>query len=370
MRRFLTLPIEWFVLLIPLVITITGVITIYTISYQDHQSSLALTQGIYALIGIVVMLIMMFSDYRFLASIARILFVFGIILLIPLMPALAPNLPFVVKIYGAYRWINLGFFQLQPAEVFKLIAAVFAAALLAPQLNVFRWKGAIIYLLLCSVPLGLILLQPDLGTAMVVLIIFAALFLTAKPPIRIVLPILALLLISAPLAWHNLKPYQKSRIEIFLNPSSDPQGEGYNINQSLIAVGSGGLTGRGFGQGSQTVLNFLPVAHTDFIFAGFAEATGFVGSIVLLLLYTLLVARIIVIARESTDRFGTLLALAIAVKFMFQVLVNIGMNVGLLPVTGIPLPFMSYGGTALIIDFLSIGILESIYIRHKKIVFH
>lgn len=370
MRRFLSLPIEWFVLLIPLVITINGIITIYTISYQDHQSSLALTQGVYALIGMVVMLVMMFSDYRFLASISRILFVIGIILLVPLIPFLAPKLPFVLKIYGAYRWINLGFFQLQPAEVFKLIAAIFASAWLAPQLNLFRWKGAVIYLLLCLIPLGLILLQPDLGTAMVVLIVFTAIFLTAKPPIRVVLPIIALLLISAPIAWHNLKPYQKSRIEIFINPSSDPQGEGYNVRQSLIAVGSGGLLGRGFGQGSQTVLNFLPVAHTDFIFAGFAEATGFIGSIVLLLLYTLLIARIVVIARESTDRFGTLLAFAIAIKLMFQVLVNVGMNLGLLPVTGIPLPFMSYGGTALIIDFLSIGILESIYIRHKKIVFH
>ncbi|MEX0594761.1 MAG: FtsW/RodA/SpoVE family cell cycle protein, partial [Patescibacteria group bacterium] len=168
---------------------------------------------------------------------------------------------------------------------------------------------------------------------------------------------------------HNLQPYQQQRIETFLNPASDPLGEGYNVIQSLIAVGSGGLSGQGFGQGSQTVLNFLPVPHADFIYAGYAEATGFIGSSILLILYVILVFRAITIARDSTDPFGQLLALGIATKFFFQTAVHIGMNVGLLPVTGIPLPFMSYGGTALIVDMALIGILESIAIRHKKIVF-
>ena len=167
----------------------------------------------------------------------------------------------------------------------------------------------------------------------------------------------------------NLQGYQKSRIETFLNPASDPLGEGYNVQQSLIAVGSGGLTGRGFGQGSQTVLNFLPVPHADFIYAGYAEATGFIGSSVLLLLYVVLVFRALSIARDSNDPFGQLIAIGIATKFFFQVTIHLGMNVGLLPVTGIPLPFMSYGGTALIIDMALIGVLESIAIRHKKVVF-
>ena len=369
MRRFLSLPVDWTLLFIPVLLVITGIITIYTITFSQYQASLAINQLTFGVLGLIALVGFMFSDYRFLGSISKILFVVGLLLLLPLLPFWASDLPFVLKVYGAHRWLDFGPLQLQPAEVFKLIAAIFGAKYLAEKIGRLRYQQAAIFISISLVSFGLVLLQPDLGTASVLLVVFAALFLATKPSSRTVLLLLALAAVAMPILWSNLKPYQKNRVETFLNPASDPQGEGYNVRQSLIAVGSGGLMGRGFGQGSQTVLNFLPVPHADFIFAGFAEATGFIGSAILIILYAILVLRAISIARLSLDPFGQLLAIAIAAKFLFQSVVHIGMNIGLLPVTGIPLPFMSYGGTALIIDLASIGILESIYIRHKKFFF-
>lgn len=369
MRRFLSVPIDWFLLLIPVLLVAMGIVTIYTITFTQHHAALAVDQAIYAGLGLVMMLVFMFSDYRFLGSISGLLYVGGIVLLIPLLPFLAPKLPFVLKVFGAYRWLNFGIFQLQPAEVFKLIAAIVAGKYLSNAIGAINWRKLLGYFLLISLPIGLILLQPDLGTTAVVLTIFLGVFLAARPTGRVIALALVTLLIGAGVAWFSLQPYQKQRLETFLNPTADPQGQGYNVRQALIAVGSGGLTGRGFGQGSQTVLNFLPVAHADFIFAGYAEATGFVGSGALLILYIVLLYRVIAVARASVDPFGQLVAIGIGVKILFQATVHIGMNVGLLPVTGIPLPFLSYGGTALVIDLASIGILQSIYIRHKKTLF-
>jgi rod shape determining protein RodA len=370
MRRFWSLPIEWFVLLIPIVLTITGIITIYTITFHQYGNRLAIDQGVFALVAILAMVVMMSIDYRALRSFNVLLFVIGILLLVPLLPFLAPSLPFVLKVFGAYRWLDFGFFQLQPSEVFKLIGAVTGSAFLAQHIGVMGWRRIVGFLLIAALPVGLVMLQPDLGTASVLLIVFLSIFLAAKPSRRMLALLAGIIVVALPILFFNLQPYQRQRVETFLNPMSDPLGEGYNVRQSLIAVGSGGLFGRGFGQGSQTVLNFLPVAHADFIFAGFAEATGFVGSVLAVSLYTLLIFRILAVAREADDPFAQLLCIGIAAKFFFQGFVHISMNIGLLPVTGIPLPFMSYGGTALIVDFAAIGIVESIAIRHKKILFH
>jgi len=367
LKRFLSAPIDWVALIVPIILTTTGVITIYTITFAQEKSGLATSQIIYAGIGLVAMVVAMFSDYRHFRSLANILYFLGIAMLILLIPPLANKIPFTLKIFGAYRWLDLGFFQLQPGEIFKLIAAIFGAKILTQHVGLINWKKTLAYIFFSAIPILLVLAQPDLGTASVILVVFAAAYLAARPSGRIVTVILAIFIISLPLIWATLRPYQRNRVETLLNPSSDPQGQGYNVRQSLIAVGSGGLTGRGFGQGSQTVLNFLPVAHTDFVFSGFAEATGFVGSLVLILLYLIFIYRAISIASISTDKFGQLLAITIAAKFLYQVTVHIGMNLGLLPVTGIPLPFMSGGGTSLIIDLLCVGILQSIHIRHKHV---
>jgi rod shape determining protein RodA len=369
LRRFFTVPIDWFVLILPLIITSLGVITIYTITFHEHGWRLAADQIIFAVIGIAAMLFFTFFDYRFFKTYAWPLYGLGILLLLPLLPFLAPQLPFVIKIFGAYRWLDFGFFQLQPSEIFKLASAIAAAKYLGDRIGELTWQRVLSFVVLAGIPFGLVLIQPDLGTAGVLFMVFAAAFLAAKPPVRAVFLAIAVLLVVIPVTFSNLKPYQKNRLETFLNPASDPLGQGYNVRQSKIAVGSGGLYGRGFGQGSQTVLNFLPVAHADFIFAGFAEATGFTGSIVVISLYVLLIFRMIGIARDSVDPFGQILVIAMAVKLFFQAGVHIGMNLGVLPVTGIPLPFMSYGGTALIIDLATMGIVQNIAIRHKKVVF-
>jgi rod shape determining protein RodA len=369
MRRFLNLPIDWVALIVPIIVVVTGIITIFTITYQEHDYRLAIDQSVFALLGLAAMAYFMFSDYRVLNTYGYAIYAVGLLLLIPLLPGVATALPFVPEVFGAHRWLDFGFFQLQPSEIFKAVAAIVGAKMLAGYIGQIKVKTFIVYLLLASAPLLMVLLQPDLGTTVVIFVIFFTIFLAAKPSWRTLIFIFLALIAAAMLVFANLQPYQKNRITTFLNPTSDPLGEGYNVIQSLIAVGSGGLTGRGFGQGSQTVLNFLPVPHADFIYAGYAEATGFVGSSILLFLYVTLIFRALAIARESTDPFGQLLAVGIAAKFFFQTFVHIGMNVGLLPVTGIPLPFMSYGGTALIIDMSLIGILQSIAIRHKRIVF-
>jgi rod shape determining protein RodA len=371
MRRWLSVPIEWFVLLIPILLTISGIVTIYTITIAENGTRLAVSQLVFGLIGLMAMALLMFTDYRALRTYAWPLYALGIALLILLLPMVARHLPFAVSVFGATRWLDFGFFQLQPSEVFKLFGVIVGASILAPHVGNLGWKTIVFYVAAAAVPLAMVLAQPNLGTTTVLAVVYMGMFLAARPSRRLILGLLAVLAVAAPLLWFNLKPYQQSRIETFINPSSsDPQKQDYNVQQSLIAIGSGGLNGQGFGQGSQTVLNFLPVAHSDFIFAGWAEATGFIGSGAMLALYGVLIWRILGIARDADEPFAQLIAIGIAAKIFFQLVVHVGMNTRLLPVTGIPLPFMSYGGTALIIDLASIGLLQSIAIRHKKLVFH
>jgi len=291
LKRFLSAPIDWVTFIIPIILTITGVITIYTITYNQDKSGLATDQISFAVMGLILMSVTMFSDYRWFKSIANIIYVIGIVGLILLLPPIASQLPFTLKVFGAYRWLDFGFFQLQPGEIFKIIAAIFSAKILHQHIGQIDAKKTLFYILLALIPVLLILMQPDLGTASVVLAVFLTAFVASRPSGRVIIGIVALAAILTPLLWANLQPYQKNRVETLFNPTADPQGQGYNVRQSIIAIGSGGLTGRGFGQGSQTVLNFLPVVHTDFIFSGFAEATGFIGSVTLLLLYLILIFR-------------------------------------------------------------------------------
>lgn len=370
MRRFLALPIDWFILLIPLILSITGVITILSITISSGKASLAYSQAAYLLIGLAALVAFMVLDYRFLGGMSWLIYGIGAVLLVLLVPQISAHVPFATSAFGARRWINLGVFQLQPGEVMKLASTIIAAKILSSRRVIRDFRWLLVYLSLALIPVGLVLSQPDLGTAVVIGAALFTVLLLAGPSKRQILVLAALALTGGWLVMANLQEYQRHRIETFLNPSADPLKTGYNVRQSIIAVGSGGLTGKGFGQGSQTVLNFLPVAHTDFFFASFAEATGFIGSSIVLFLYGLLLIRIISLAQSQTDSFARYLALAIGVEFFYQILVNVGMNIGLLPVTGIPLPFMSYGGTALIINLISIGILQSICIRQKRALFN
>lgn len=367
-RRFQT--IDWFIYLIPILLVITGIATIYTVSYISKGSSLAMAQVESAIISIPLMIILTFFDYRLLRTLIIPIYIIGIIFLAFLIVPGLKSLPFVITTMGATRWIDLKFTQLQPSELFKPILIMSLAAYFAKYRQNINVKVVLGALAIAGLPIVMTLKQPDLGTAMVLVIILVASLIAANLK-RIYYLVMGLgTLILMPIMWFfALHDYQKERLLVFLDPQRDPSGSGYNVLQSIIAVGSGGLTGRGFGQGPQSQLNFLPVAHTDFIFAGFAEATGFVGALVLISVMVLLFVRIINVARASKDDFGMFIATGAAAMIFFQTFVNIGMTISLMPVTGIPLPFVSYGGTSLMINFMLMGILQSIYLRHKKITF-
>lgn len=352
--------LDWSIYLIPLVLIIFGIVVIMSITYGTN-STIGYDQIKFAILGFIIAGLLTFFDYRVLKNLYLVFYIIGVILLILV-------LLLGSKSFGATRWIELGFFRLQPSEIFKMISLITLARFFSEWQEI-DWKKALTIITMILGPALLILLQPDLGTASVVFIgLLAILFMSPIKKIYLVIALVILIAFS-PVGWHFLKPYQKDRIEAFINPSSDPQGAGYNVNQSKITVGSGGLFGRGLGKGTQSQLNFLPVAHTDFIFAGTAESTGFIGSTLLLLLLGFLVVRAILIAEMARDSFGMYLASSIGIMFLFQILVNVGMNMGIMPVTGIPLPFVSYGGSAMITNMAAIGILQSIYMRHKKIKF-
>lgn len=353
---------DWSLYLVPLVLWLIGVVTIYSITYLSGKAFLARDQLIWGGIGLILMVVLTFIDYRNLRAFAYPLYFLGILLLLFI-------LYYGKTVFGATRWFNLGIFQLQPSELFKLFLVIFLARFFGDRSEKIDLFSLIFGLILIALPLYLILRQPDIGTASILLVVTIIILAALKLKRIYYYGLTVFLFLSLPFFWSIMKGYQKERLFTFFHPLRDPAGSGYNIIQSLIAVGSGGLYGRGLSHSTQSQLQFLPIAHTDFIFAGFAETTGFLGSVLLVLIFLFLIWRIINVALVSKDNFGTFFALGAAVVFLFEVLVNIGMNIGLMPITGIPLPFVSYGGSALLVNFMLIGILESIYLRHKKISF-
>jgi rod shape determining protein RodA len=360
MRQLSRLNFDWFLAIIPVILITLGIVIIYSITYTTGPK-LTILQSIYAFVGLGLVVVFSLTDYRIFKGLSGILYVFGILLLILV-------LFLGTKTFGARRWIDFGVFQLQPSEIFKLILIIVLAKFFSDKEEI-RIKDYLYILILIGIPIFLVLSQPDFGTATIFLIITGGILIGSNIK-KIYLWISAgAALLAIPLVWHFLKDYQKLRIYTFLNPARDPFGAGYNVLQSTIAVGSGGIFGRGLGHGPQSQLNFLPVAHTDFIFAGVAESIGFVGASLLILIIIILVIRIIRVASLSKDSFGRFMAIGIAIMIIFQVFINIGMNLGIMPVTGIPLPFLSFGGSSLLTNLIAIGILQSIYIRHKKISF-
>ena len=266
---------------------------------------------------------------------------------------------------GARRWIDIGGFELQPSEIMK-IALILALARYFHGLRA-EDAGRLRYLvapaLLVAVPTVLVLKQPDFGTAMMLSAAGAALFFLSGIPLRIFLASGAAVAVAAPFGWSMLRGYQKSRLYTFLNPGSDPLGAGYHILQSKIALGSGGLFGKGFLHGTQSHLSFLPERQTDFIFTMIAEEFGLIGGLTLLALYVVTIAYAFAIALRSRSRFGRLLGLGVAVNFFLYAFINTAMVMGLIPVVGVPLPLISYGGTALMTVMLGFGLLLNVGIH-------
>jgi rod shape determining protein RodA len=301
-------------------------------------------------------------DYRTLSSASIILYFAGISLLILVLILGKTKL-------GSTRWIDFGFFNFQPSEIFKVILILTLSNFLSKKENILI-IDFIIYLFMIALPVVLVLLEPDLGTALIYVIIGIALFIACKTKeIYLLISGLIFAVLSPVLWFFVLKPYQRERILTFIDPNHDPFGSGYNVLQSTISVGSGGLLGRGLGHGSQSQLNFLPIQHTDFIFATLAEELGFIGAGLLLILFIILIIRIIGIAASAKDAIGRYICFGVATMILAQILINVGMNIGIMPVTGIPLPLISHGGSSLFTTMIALGIVGSIFIRRKAISF-
>lgn len=363
---------DFILFLIPLLFTIISIAVIFSLVYNSSESNLVIKQIISAGIGLVVMVLIGFADYRFLRSISWLIYLVTLILLV--------YVDFFGKAAGgAMRWIDLGFFQIQPSELAKIGAIMILATFFSKKYNRVNWRDIFLSGLMLLPAIFLILKEPDLGTALVVAFIyFVMLFFAKLKKIQFIVIIAVLTVVGSifVLSVYKVRPfqglmqdYQRNRITTFLNPSLDPYGKGYNARQAQIAVGSGGVLGKGLGQGSQSQLHFLPKPYTDFIFAGIAESFGFIGAAIILSLMAFLIIKILTIGNMAQDHFGMFIAIGTAATFLFQVMINVGMNIGIAPVTGIPLPFLSYGGSALISYLFLIGVTQSIFIRHRKLSF-
>lgn len=337
-----------------------GLAFIYSGSYQmgkDAGGTYVMRQAAWAVAGLVLAGLLVMLDYRKLAVSAFLIYGAFIVLLLLLLVTSDPR-------RGARSWFSVGAFAVQPSE-FAKIALILALAKYLSREDIPRRTASYLggALLLAAVPIALILKEPDLGTALVFIPVIFAMLLTAGARGVYLGGMLLAGIFSLPLGWMVLKPYQKLRIKVFINPQLDPLRSGYNAIQSMIAVGSGGLRGQGWLHGTQTHLRFLPERHTDFIFCVLAEEAGFTGCALVLALYAVIILIGLRIAEQARDEFGKLTAVGITVLLAAHVVINIGMTIGLLPITGLPLPLMSYGGSSLMSICICLGILQSIGAR-------
>ncbi len=309
-------------------------------------------------LGLVGMLIVILIDYRHMEHYAYAIYAISLLLLVYV-------LVMGRSISGARRWIELGPISFQPSELIKLTMTLALAKYFHHHAKQGRYNlfELIVPFLIFALPFFLVLLEPDLGTAIVLGLLFFSIVLFFGLSQGSIIALIIGGLASLPLGWLNLKDYQKERVLTFLNPSEDPLGRGYHIIQSKIAIGSGGVWGKGFLHGTQTRLHFLPEQHTDFIFSAFAEQWGFAGCLLLLAGYLLVIFWAFNISSRAKNTFGMVVALGITFLFFWHVAINIGMCLGLLPVVGIPLPLFSYGGSFLLVMLLGVGLLLNIYIR-------
>lgn len=321
-------------------------------SFQGHDSYF-IKQGVWILVTLGAFLFVSRFEYRFLKQTKVVVAIYGALLVIL---SLLFTLGHISK--GAQSWFSFAGFSFQPSDLMKLgLIIVLAKYFSRRHVEIANIRHLIVSLVYAIIPFVLVALQPDFGSAMVLLSIWFGMVLVSGISIRHVLAVTAIAVIIFTLAWKfAFKPYQKARIMNFVYPLQDIRGTGYNAYQSTIAVGSGGLFGKGVGYGTQSRLNFLPEYKTDFIFAAFAEEWGFVGAVILLLLYGVIFYKLATYALVADSPFEALFTYGVMIWLMTHVIVNVGMNVGIMPVTGIPLPFMSYGGSHLLAECIAVGV--------------
>jgi rod shape determining protein RodA len=348
---------DWALLIVALGICALGVLQIFSATRDTIWRDAWWKQVIYILVALVLMWIISRIDYHSLLGQVPVLYVLSVLALVA---------TFIVgkTVFGSRRWIPVAGFHLQVSEFVKLVLVLLVARFLT-ELKTEQLELADLLKLgaLIGVPMVLVMKQPDLGTALTYLPVLAVGVILAGLRWQHVAAILVVFALVLPVSWFLLKDYQKARLVSFMDPNQDPKGNGYQVIQSRIAVGSGGMWGRGVTHGKQTQYGFLPVPHTDFIFSAFAEEHGFVGVIFSLGLYFLLLMQIVQNAQMSTDRAGMYICMGVAALLLFHVLVNVGMVVGRMPVTGIPLPLMSSGGSNIMSVFLMLGLVNNVRLR-------
>jgi rod shape determining protein RodA len=354
---------DWILLLVAIFITFIGIVTVYSANYEAQGNSAlsmlyAKKQVVWFMIAITVMIIFMLFDYSLLEEYATYIYTINIILLIAV-------LIIGKKSLGAQRWLSFGGFTFQPSELFKFTAIILVAKFFSKENSLKKYKllDILKLILIIVIPVVLIVKQPDLGTGLLILSVFASMIIFVGINFSSVFKIAVAGLVVLPVGWNFLKGYQKNRILTFLFPERDPLGAGYHIIQSKIAVGSGRLLGKGYLNGTQNKLHFLPEEHTDFIFSVFAEEWGFIGAVVLIAVYFLFFILILKVSKKAKDNFGALIVIGALFIFLWQFFINIGMVIGLLPVVGIPLPLMSYGGTSLVVSYALIGLILNVSMR-------
>jgi rod shape determining protein RodA len=361
MRRFLSFrDFDWGLLAMVLALCTISVFEIYSATLHTKYAGSHTKQMFWIAGGLAAMFLFSKIDYHRLLDMVPWAYVVFLLSLVAV--KLVGH-----KVLGAKRWISIGPMHFQPSEWMKLILILLVARYFA-NLGGRRlsWMEIFKAFFLVGVPMALVLIQPDLGTALTYTpILVAGLFLGGIDTKQsLILVVCATVLVAG--AWSSgrvLKPYQKARLTSFINPDNDPRGTGYQLKQSLIAVGSGGVLGKGMAKGTQTQGDFLPIPHADFIFAAFGEEHGFVGAVFVLLLYFFILMRLIQNAQTAADLSGSLIIMGVVAVLTFQIAVNVGMVIGFMPVTGIPLPLMSYGGSSVLFTFLALGVVMNVRMR-------
>lgn len=362
---FLWKRMDWLFVGSAVALVLIGVLFIFSASSrQDDIQMTALTQRqiLWALVGFVIFSGAVVLDYRKLARGSLVFYLACLALLVVV-------LVLDKKVYGSARWLSFFGVQIQPSEFMKLaLIFVLARYLSEPSRDLTHPKTLLMTLGITAIPFALILDQPDLGTAVTLLPLMAAMLYVAGVPLRYLLFLFGLGLLALVPGWFILDGYQKERLLVFFDPGRDPLGAGWNSIQSSIAVGSGGLTGKGYMMGTQNILGFLPrtVAPTDFIFSVIAEEKGFIGSVALLVLFVALMACGLRASLASRDKLGRLLAVGVVTLLFSHMFVNMAMTVGLMPITGLPLPLVSYGGSFMVCTMAGLGIVQSVYVRRFR----
>jgi rod shape determining protein RodA len=350
--------LDWTLLVVTLALCGLGVLQIYSATLSTKWEDAWWKQIMWVVTGLVMMWVAANLDYH--ALLSRVVYLYLAAMVVLVATTFAGS-----KVFGSTRWIKVAGFTLQTSEFVKIVLVLVVARYLTDIKAgaALTWKDLAKLGALVGIPMLLVMKQPDLGTSLTYIPILVCGVLMAGLHWKYLAILAAILLVTLPIGYHFLKPYQKDRLVSFVYPDRDPKGTGFQVIQSRIAVGNGGMWGRGAKESSQTHLGFLPVPHTDFIFSSFAEEHGFVGIVIALVLYFLLIMQVVQNAQTATDKAGLYICMGVAALLLFHVLVNVGMVVGKMPITGIPLPLMSSGGSSMWSIFLMLGLVNGVRLQ-------